>query len=120
MGRAAEVDAWFEALDHPLKGVMLQVRREILASDRRVGECIKWKSPTFTYEGNIASIDPRSKAHVQLMFHQGAKLPGKHPALEGGGGTVRYMRFRDRADVAAKRDDLRAAIAAWIASRTAR
>jgi hypothetical protein len=53
------------------------------------------------------------------MFHQGAKLPGRHPALEGGGGTVRYLRFRDRADVRAKRADLRAAIQAWIAMRSA-
>jgi hypothetical protein len=60
---------------------------------------IKWKSPTFTFNGNMASIDPRSKKHVQLMFHQGAKLPGKHPRLEGGGGTVRYMRFADVAEV---------------------
>jgi hypothetical protein len=119
MGRDPEVDAWFDALEHPLKDVMLEVRRAVLASDRRVGECIKWKSPTFTFEGNIASIDPKAKAHVQLMFHQGAKLPGRHPALEGGGGTVRYLRFRDRADVRAKRADLRAAIQAWIAMRSA-
>jgi hypothetical protein len=120
VGRAPEVDAWFDALDHPLKDVMLRVRTEMLSSDRRVGECIKWKSPTFTFEGNIASIDPKAKAHVQLMFHQGAKLPGRHPQLEGGGGTVRYLRFADRADVAAKRDALRAAVAAWISMRTAR
>jgi hypothetical protein len=32
---------------------------------------------------------------------------------------VRYLRFRDRADVRAKRADLRAAIQAWIAMRSA-
>ncbi len=119
MGREPEVDAWFDALEHPLRDVMLRVRREMLASDRRVSECIKWKSPTFTLDGNIASIDPKAKVHVQLMFHQGAKLPGRHP-LEGGGGTVRYLRFAGRADVAAKRDALRAAVAARISMRTAR
>lgn len=117
MGRDPEVDAWFDALDHPLKDVMLEVRKQILASDRRIAECIKWKSPTFTFEGNMASIDPKAKAHVQLMFHQGAKLPGSHPDLEGGGGTVRYLRFRDRAEVRGKRDALRAAVAAWIRLR---
>jgi hypothetical protein len=109
-----EVEAWFADLEHPLKDVMLLVRRTVLASDRRVEECIKWKSPTFTYRGNIASIDPKAKAHVNLMFHQGARLPGSHPHLEGGGGTVRYLRFADRADVKAKRAALEAAIAAWI------
>jgi hypothetical protein len=118
MGRDPEVDAWFDALEHPLKDVMLDVRRAMLAADRRVAECIKWKSPTFTHEGNIASIDPKSKAHVLLMFHQGAKLPGRHPVLEGSGTTARYVRFTDRADVRDKRAALKAAVAAWIEWRT--
>jgi hypothetical protein len=104
---------WFRHLDHPLKDAMLQVRRVILGADRRLEETIKWKSPTFVFEGNMASLDPRSKKHVQLMFHQGASLPGNHPRLEGGGRTVRYMRFADLADVKAKRPDLEAAVRAW-------
>jgi hypothetical protein len=113
MPKDPEVEAWFVALAHPLKDVMLDVRSAILAADRRVGECIKWKSPTFTFEGNIASIDPKSKAHVLLLFHQGAKIPGKHPALEGTGSTARYLRFADRADVRGKRAALQAAVKAW-------
>lgn len=112
MPRSAEVDAWFEGLDHPLKDAMLRVRQFILGSDRRITEAIKWKSPTFVFNGNIASIDPRTKKQVNLMFHRGAGLPGKHPRLEGGGATVRYMRFADLADVKAKRGDLEAAIRA--------
>jgi hypothetical protein len=113
MGASPEVEAWFEDLDHPQKDVMLEVRRIILRTDRRLTEAIKWKSPTFVFEGNMASIDPRSKKHVSLMFHQGASLPGKHPRLEGGGATVRYMRFADVADVKAKRRDREAAVRAW-------
>ncbi len=48
------------------------------------------------------------------MFHQGASLPGKHPRLEGGGGTVRYLRFADADDVKQKKGDLEAAVKAWI------
>ena len=55
------------------------VRKVILAADERVDECIKWKSPTFTFNGNIASINPRAKKHISLMFHQGAKIPGTYP-----------------------------------------
>lgn len=112
-------DAWFEAVDHPLKDVMLRVRSAILATDRRVGECVKWKCPTFTFQGNIASIDPKSKQHVNLLFHQGATLPGRNPSLEGGGGTVQYMRFEDQAAVRAKKADLQAAIRAWIQLKSA-
>jgi hypothetical protein len=99
VGANPEVDVWFKDLDHPLKDVMLHVRKIILTTDRRVEETIKWKSPTVVFEGNMASIDPRSKKHVSLMFHQGAKLPGEHPRLEGGGATVRYMRFGDFSEV---------------------
>jgi hypothetical protein len=113
VGTSPEVTAWFRDLQHPLKDAMLRARKIILGTDRRLSETIKWKSPTFVFEGNMASIDPRSKKHVQLMFHQGAKLPGKHPRLEGGGGTVRYMRFQDLDDVEAKRRDLQAAVRAW-------
>lgn len=112
MPRSPEVDAWLEAPDHPLNKAMLHVRRIILGADRRVTETIKWKSPTFVFEGNIASIDPRTKKHVNLMLHQGAALPRKHPQLEGGGGTVRYMRFADLEDVKARGSDLEKAIRA--------
>jgi hypothetical protein len=113
VAKSPEVDAWFGHLDHPLKAEMLEVRRIILKTDKRIGETIKWKSPTFVFEGNMASIDPRAKKHVNLMFHLGASLPGKHPELEGGGGTVRYMRFADSADVKKKRADVEAAVQAW-------
>jgi hypothetical protein len=109
-----EVEAWFADTDHPLSDVMLDVRRAILATDRRITESMKWKSPTFSFEGNIASINPKAKAHVSLMFHQGATIPGEHPALEGGGSTARYLRFEDRADVKRKREALQQAVAAWV------
>lgn len=108
------MDAFVAALGHPLEAEIDQVRDAILDVDPRITETIKWKSPTFVFEGNIASIDPRSKKHVNLMFHQGAKLPGTHPALEGGGRTVRYLRFADAAEVKKKRKDLEKAVRAWI------
>ena len=111
MTRNPEVDAWFKELDHPLKKAMLQARQIILGADRRVTETIKWKSPTFMFEGNIASIEPRSKKQVSVLFHQGASL-GKLKGLEGGGGTVRYMRFADLDEVKKRGKELEAAIRA--------
>jgi hypothetical protein len=32
-----------------------------LPTDGRVTESIKWKTPTFAYEGNIASFNPSAK-----------------------------------------------------------
>ena len=114
MPRDPEVDSFVTALRHPLEAAIDAVRDVVLEVDPRITETIKWKSPTFMFQGNIASIEPRSKKQVSVLFHQGAKLPGKHPAFEGGGETVRYLRFADEADVKRKRKDLEGAIRAWI------
>ena len=116
MNTNPEVDAWFAEYEHPARQAMLRVR-EIILSDHRMTETIKWKSPTFTYEGNMASFNPRTKSHVSLMFHTGASIPGNHPRLEGGGDTARYMKFADLADVEAAADELHAVTAAWCESR---
>lgn len=117
MGTNPEVDAWFRELDHPLKAEMQRVREIVLGADDRITEAIKWKTPTFMYEGNIASFNPRAKAHVSVLFHTGAMIPGSHPLLEGGGDTARYARFEDFGDVEAKREQVEAAVHAWCAMK---
>ena len=76
---SAEVDAWFEALDHPLKQAMQRVRQVVLQADPRISETVKWQTPTFIYAGNIVSIRPRAKRFVSLMFHRGSEIPGRSP-----------------------------------------
>lgn len=116
MNTTSEVDDWFLTSVHPMKPVMLLVRDMIL-SDDRMTETIKWKSPTFMYQGNLASFNPRTKAHVSLMFHTGASIPGDHPLLEGGGATPRYMKFTSLEDAQAARQGLIDVVEAWCASR---
>jgi hypothetical protein len=113
-----DVDRWFAGSSHPLKDVMLLVRRAILAADDRVEESIKWKSPTFSFEGNIASINPRAKKYVSLMFHRGADIPGSFPHLEGGGNVARYMQFADAGDVEARRLELQTVVKSWCAMKS--
>ncbi len=120
MGKSQEVEQWLDDFDHPLKDAIMRVRKIVLGADKRVGECIKWKSPTFTYAGNIASINPNTKKKVSLMFHRGGEIPGQHPRLVGGGGTVKYMYFADAADVDAQRSAIEAAIRAWCKMKESR
>ena len=116
MAQNPDVDDWFDGYDNPMKDVVLAVR-DIILGDERISETIKWKSPTFMYEGNMASFNPRSKKHASLMFHTGASIPGDHPRLTGGGETARYMTFADLDEVAEAADDIRAVVAAWCDSR---
>lgn len=109
-----EVDQWFSKYDNPMKDVVLRVRRILLAADDRLEETIKWQSPTFTYKGNLASFNPRSKNHASLLFHSGASIPGDFPHLEGGGDTARYMSFASLAEAEARKKELTAIVKAWI------
>ena len=112
MNRNPEVDRWLDERDHPLEDALRRVREIILSADERVTESIKWRTPTFSFEGNIVSLAPAKKM-VSLMFHRGAEIPGKHPRLEGDAKLVRTMHFADLNDVEKGRRDLERVIRAW-------
>ncbi len=114
--RNPEVDIWFAEKQHPLDDAMQAARDIILGVDDRITESIKWKTPTFSYKGNIISFNP-AKKHVSLMFHRGAEIPGDHPRLEGDGRLVRTMKLADIGEVKKARADLEAAVRAWCESR---
>lgn len=112
-GKNPQVDAWFGDYENPMKEVVLRIRAIILAADPRIIETIKWKAPTFVYKGNLASFFPRSKQHASLMFHEGAKIPGRHPVLEGAGDTSRVLKLASVAQADAARTDIEKLVRAW-------
>ena len=113
MARNKEVDAWMERYDNPMKPVVARIRSIVLGADRRVDECIKWQAPTFTYKGNLASFYPKSKQHASLMFHSGAKIPGRHPRLEGTGTTSRVLKIGSVAEANSARTEITRIVKAW-------
>ena len=113
MNENPEVSAWLAELEHPLKDVILTVRAVFLEADERITETIKWKSPTFMYEGNLASIDPKARKHVAVLFHRGAEIAGDYPLLQGEGKLARYARFADLDAVEAGRAELTSVVRAW-------
>ena len=115
--RSPEVDAWFEAYANPQKDLVQAVRTVLLDADERLAEAIKWKAPTFVYQGNLASFFPKSTKHVTLMFHTGATLPDPDGILEGDGDVARSVKIRDHKDLADKAPALRGLVTAWIASK---
>ena len=113
------VDAWFAGYDNPQKVVLQYMRDVILAVDPRIEESIKWQSPTFSYKGNIASFNPRSKEHASLMFHTGASIPGVFPYLDGSGDVARYLKARDLEQAKELESELVSIIKAWVAMKDA-
>ena len=78
MNHDPAVDQWLAVADAAVAAMMRRARDIILGADRRVTESIKWKTPTFAFQGNIASFNP-SKHLLSIMFHRGAEIPGAHP-----------------------------------------
>lgn len=117
MNENPEVSAWLDALEHPLKDVIVATRLVFLDADDRISETIEWKSPTFVYGGNLASIDPKAKRHVSVLFHRGAEIPGDHALLEGDGKVARYIRFGDVEAVGRGRSGLISIVRAWCDSK---
>lgn len=106
------VTAWLHERHHPLDSELRLVRDIILGSDERVFESIKWKTPTFSFEGNIASFNP-AKSFISLLFQSGAQIPGNHPLLVGDGRLARTVRFADTEDILANRANLESIVRAW-------
>ena len=107
------VDDWFASYDNPQKPLVLAVRAAVLKSDPRLDETIKWSTPTFVYKGNLASFNPKSKAHVSLLVHTGGQIAGDFPSLEGTGPIARVMKFTSADDLAAKLPELERLTRAW-------
>jgi hypothetical protein len=113
MPPSKEVDVWFARYENPMKEVVLRIREIVLGADPRIEECIKWQAPTFTFEGNLASFFPKSKQHASLMFHTGARIPGTHPRLEGGGDISRVLKIASLEEANRARPDIERIVRAW-------
>ena len=105
--------------DNPMRDVVQRVRQILLQSDDRLTECVKWQTPTFVYEGYLASFYPKSQSVATLMFHAGRRIPGKFPHLEGAGNEALVMRIVSTSEAEERRGELESIVAAWIALRDA-
>lgn len=75
---APDVDAFMQALDHPLKKEIAATRKVMLGASGDIGEGVKWQAPSFRTEADyFATINLRATEQVQVIFHTGAKAKGK-------------------------------------------
>ena len=94
-----EVERWFAAKKLPNETAMRRVREILLSADPRMKDYIKYGSLLLGYEGDLVSFVQVTKKNINLMFNNGAKIPGKFPHLEGSGPNARFIRFADIAEV---------------------
>ncbi len=121
------VDALFQKMNHPLKAVVQTLRELVLATDKEIGEHIKWNSPAFYYTGEMKPFDPKEykrdivvfnlhkKEFVLLVFPTGAKIEDASGLLEGSFPDSRkVIKFSSQDEVKAAADSLQTILKTWL------
>jgi uncharacterized protein YdhG (YjbR/CyaY superfamily) len=107
----AEVNAFMEQLDHPFKAEVELVREIIKNVNKEITEEIKWKAPSFRYEGEyLVTFNLWEKDRIHLVFHNPMISQVKSELLEGDYDHRRMAYFADRRDIQAKRKILEKAL----------
>jgi hypothetical protein len=114
-----KVDAYIKRLKHPLKDVVVSLRKIILEADPEIGEEIKWDAPTYFYSGEMEQSDPKlykrylivfnlfKKDCIRLVFWGGGKVNDKSGLLQGDYADGRRLAlFRSLDDVKSNKKQL--------------
>ena len=122
-----KVDAFMQALKHPLANVVETIRKIILSTDREIGEEIKWNAPTFFYSGEMKPLNPKEhkrylvvfnlyqKDCIRLVFPSGARVNDKSGLLEGDYIDGRRLAlFHNMEEVKSKKTALQSVIKKWL------
>jgi uncharacterized protein YdhG (YjbR/CyaY superfamily) len=112
------------------RGALDELRRIVLASDRRVGEELKWNSPSFFVDDHFATFNLRRGPHadpndkgVRLILHTGARAKGRvvKGALRSSPEWLEWLApdramvdFADAAQIRARAAALRMLLRAWL------
>lgn len=104
VSRTDMVEAFLRELSHPLKAEVEAVRAIILGVDKNINEEIKWKAPSFNYQGEyLVTFNLRETKRVHLVFHNPKIAQVKSSLLEGNYVDRRMAYFTDMQDVKAKK-----------------
>jgi hypothetical protein len=70
-----DVSSFLDALDHPFRKEIEQLRMHILLSDKQLTENIKWNGPNYSIgeEDRITMRIHPAKNQAQLILHRGSK-----------------------------------------------
>jgi hypothetical protein len=122
-----QVRAHIKNLEPDLGKTVDCLRKIILATDKEIGERIKWNNPSFYYTGEMKPFDPKEykreiivfnlfKGRIMLVFPSGDTIKDSSGLLEGDyKDGRRTVIFKDLKDVKAKEKTLQAVIKKWLA-----
>ena len=107
VSRTDAVDKFMLGLSHPLKAEVEAVRSIIKDADKNIHEEIKWKAPSFNYNGEyLVTFNLRDVKRIHLVFHNPMIPKVKSDLLEGDYKDRRMMYLANMKDVRAKKAEL--------------
>ena len=89
------VDDYIKKLKHPLKDLVVELRKFVLSIDKNIGEGIYWNAPTFYYTGKMKPFNPKDYKRyiaglnfykqdvIRMIFLRGADAKDPKGILEG-------------------------------------
>src|SRR5215472_19078472 len=93
----AGVDAYIAGIDPKLRPIAEAARRAIRANGSSLTETVIMGVPCYVGHRQVCYIADYS-VHVNLGFHQGARLPDGSGRLEGTGKGLRHLKLRTPGD----------------------
>ncbi len=101
------VDEFMEGLDHPFKAEVQTVRDIIKNVNKDIAEEIKWRAPSFSYNGEyLVTFNLWERDHLHLVFHNSEISKVKSKLLEGDYDHRRMAHLFDKDDIKAKKPAL--------------
>lgn len=121
-----EVTKFLDALNHPYRREIEQLREEILTAHSQLSENIKWNGPNYSINNDdriTMRIQPSK--FIQLIFHRGAKKQEqpKDKLLHDKTGLLTWKEndraiatFKNMEEIESRKSDLRSIINGWISA----
>lgn len=121
--RTEAITTFIQNADHPLKQGMELLRETILSANADITEHIKWKAPSFCYNGeDRVTFNLHKSDRIVLVFHRGAKVKDTQDfvfkddtgLLEWVTADRALITLRDMPEIEAKQAALSRLIAQWV------
>ena len=109
-----KIQQLIDTLDHPLKKEMIKVITIIQNANPKIESSIKWGGPSFSFKGDMATINPKIKNYVIVIFHKASLFNDDFGFLEEQTKGKAYAKFYNMEDVEKHADGLKKAVNAWV------
>ncbi len=104
VSRTDKVEEFLRELSHPLKAEVEAVRSIIKSVNKDIAEEVKWKAPSFNYQGDyLVTFNLRDTKRIHLVFHNPLIPQVKSEILEGDYIDRRMAYFADMQDIQTKK-----------------